>query len=202
MAKEDSRLDSSVKPANPISDSIIDNAKMSESQRAPLELAESSRDTHELSGFAAGIFDGAPDFSTILPSSLRTTGKRATSSWKSSPPSFPPTSPSASRSRCPPSAPMCKGSNSSPPPRPCRHRHRAPNSLPLRRPRPCPRRQGVLGNRPLHRQTRHHPLRNPLFRKRQSPRCGGQSPRAEPYGINPGDFQCIDTVAGRVLTSR
>jgi len=68
LAKEDSRLDSSVKPANPISDSIIDNAKMSESQRAPLELAESSRNTRELSGFAAGIFDGAPDFSTILPS--------------------------------------------------------------------------------------------------------------------------------------
>jgi len=116
LAKEDSRLDSSVKPANPISDSIIDNAKMSESQRAALELAESPRDAPELSGFAVGIFDGAQDFSTILPSSPRTTGKRATSSWKSSPPSFPPTNPSASRSRCSPSAPMCRRRNSSPPP--------------------------------------------------------------------------------------
>lgn len=185
-----------------MSDSIIDNAKISESQRAALEFAESSRDTRELSGYAAGIFDGAPDFSTILPSRPWTTGKRAMSSWKSSPPSFPPTNPSASRSRCPPSAPMCRRRNFSPPPRPCRHRHRAPNSFPLRRPRPRTRRQGVPGNRPLLRQTRHHPLRNPLFRKRQSPRCEGQSPRAEPYGINPGDFQCIDTVAGRVLTSR
>jgi alkylation response protein AidB-like acyl-CoA dehydrogenase len=50
-----------------MSDSIIDTSRMSEGQRAALELAESSRDTRELSGFAAGIFDGAPDFSTIFP---------------------------------------------------------------------------------------------------------------------------------------
>ena len=50
-----------------MSDSIIDTTKMSEGQRAALELAESSRDTRELSGFAASIFDGSPDFSTIFP---------------------------------------------------------------------------------------------------------------------------------------
>ncbi|MEP2775716.1 MAG: acyl-CoA dehydrogenase family protein [Luteolibacter sp.] len=50
-----------------MSDSIIDTSKMSEGQRAALELAESSRDMRELSGFAASIFNGAPDFSTIFP---------------------------------------------------------------------------------------------------------------------------------------
>jgi len=50
-----------------MSDSIIDTSHMSEGQRAALELAESSRDTRELSGFAASIFDGAPDFSIIFP---------------------------------------------------------------------------------------------------------------------------------------
>ncbi len=50
-----------------MSDSIIDTSKMSEGQRAALELAESSRDTRELSGFAASVFDGAPDFSSIFP---------------------------------------------------------------------------------------------------------------------------------------
>lgn len=50
-----------------MSDSIIDTSKMSEGQRAALELAESSRDMRELSGFAASIFDGAPDFATIFP---------------------------------------------------------------------------------------------------------------------------------------
>jgi hypothetical protein len=50
-----------------MSDSIIDTSKMSEGQRAALELAESSRDTRELSGFAASVFDGAPDFATIFP---------------------------------------------------------------------------------------------------------------------------------------
>jgi len=50
-----------------MSDSIIDTTNMSEGQRAALELAESSRDTRELSGFAASIFDGSPDFSTIFP---------------------------------------------------------------------------------------------------------------------------------------
>lgn len=50
-----------------MSDSIIDTTKMPEGQRAALELAESSRDTRELSGFAASLFDGAPDFSMIFP---------------------------------------------------------------------------------------------------------------------------------------
>lgn len=50
-----------------MSDSIIDTSHMSEGQRAALELAESSRDTRELSGFAASIFDGAPEFATIFP---------------------------------------------------------------------------------------------------------------------------------------
>ncbi len=50
-----------------MSESIIDTSSMSEGQRAALELAESSRDTRELSGFAASLFDGAPDFSAIFP---------------------------------------------------------------------------------------------------------------------------------------
>jgi len=50
-----------------MSDSIIDTTKMSEGQRAALELAESSRDNRELSGFAASVFDGVPDFSIIFP---------------------------------------------------------------------------------------------------------------------------------------
>ncbi len=48
-------------------DSIIDTSKMSAGQRAALELAESSRDTRELSGFAASLFDGSPDFSLLFP---------------------------------------------------------------------------------------------------------------------------------------
>ena len=47
--------------------SLIDTSKMSEGQRAALELAESSRDTRELSGFAASLFDGKPDFSLVFP---------------------------------------------------------------------------------------------------------------------------------------
>ncbi|GAA5481670.1 acyl-CoA dehydrogenase family protein [Haloferula sargassicola] len=50
-----------------MSDSLIDTSNMSEGQRAALELAESSRDTRELSGFAASIFNGTPDFSLIFP---------------------------------------------------------------------------------------------------------------------------------------
>ncbi|MFD2255792.1 acyl-CoA dehydrogenase family protein [Luteolibacter algae] len=50
-----------------MSDSMIDTSKMSEGQRAALELAESSRDMRELSGFAASLFDGAPDFSIVFP---------------------------------------------------------------------------------------------------------------------------------------
>jgi hypothetical protein len=50
-----------------MSESIIDTSHMSEGQRAALELAESSRDNRELSGFAASIFNGAPNFSIIFP---------------------------------------------------------------------------------------------------------------------------------------
>lgn len=49
------------------SDSIIDTSKMSSGQRAALELAESSRDHRELSGFAASLFDGSPDFRLLFP---------------------------------------------------------------------------------------------------------------------------------------
>ncbi|MBX3739890.1 MAG: acyl-CoA dehydrogenase family protein [Akkermansiaceae bacterium] len=47
--------------------SIIDTSKMSEGQRAALEMAEASRDSRELSGFAASLFDGAPEFGRIFP---------------------------------------------------------------------------------------------------------------------------------------
>ncbi|QTN33419.1 acyl-CoA dehydrogenase family protein [Akkermansiaceae bacterium] len=59
-----------------MSDSIIDTTKMTAGQRAALELAESSRDTRELSGFAASIFDGAPDFGSIFPFPVQTEGDR------------------------------------------------------------------------------------------------------------------------------
>ncbi|MFD0892317.1 acyl-CoA dehydrogenase family protein [Luteolibacter ambystomatis] len=45
----------------------LDTSKMSSGQRAAMELAESSRDTRELSGFAASIFDGKADFSLACP---------------------------------------------------------------------------------------------------------------------------------------
>jgi alkylation response protein AidB-like acyl-CoA dehydrogenase len=47
--------------------SIIDTSKMSEGQRAALEMAEASRDTRELSGFAASLFNGRPDFKRMEP---------------------------------------------------------------------------------------------------------------------------------------
>ncbi len=50
-----------------MNDSIIDTSKMAAGQRAALELAESSRDSRELSGFAASIFDGSPDFRLLFP---------------------------------------------------------------------------------------------------------------------------------------
>ncbi|MFT3991323.1 MAG: acyl-CoA dehydrogenase family protein [Luteolibacter sp.] len=52
-------------------DSIIDTSKMSSGQRAAMELAESSRDTRELTGFAASLFDGSPDFSLLFPFPLQ-----------------------------------------------------------------------------------------------------------------------------------
>lgn len=60
-----------------MSDSIIDTTNMSEGQRVALELAESSRDTRELSGFAASLFDGAPDFSIIFPFPVQSAEDRA-----------------------------------------------------------------------------------------------------------------------------
>lgn len=46
---------------------IIDTSRMSEGQRTALEMAEASRDSRELSGFAASLFDGTPDFNAIFP---------------------------------------------------------------------------------------------------------------------------------------
>ncbi len=57
--------------------SIIDTTKMSAGQRAALELAESSRDSRELSGFAASIFDGSADFRTLFPFPVQSEGDRA-----------------------------------------------------------------------------------------------------------------------------
>jgi alkylation response protein AidB-like acyl-CoA dehydrogenase len=57
--------------------SIIDTTKMSEGQRAALELAESSRDSRELSGFAASLFDGSPDFAPLFPFPAQTQSDRA-----------------------------------------------------------------------------------------------------------------------------
>jgi len=60
-----------------MSDSIIDTTKMSAGQQAALELAESSRDSRELSGFAASLFDGSPDFSTLFPFPLQSAEDKA-----------------------------------------------------------------------------------------------------------------------------
>ena len=51
----------------PSSDSLIDTSKMSRGQRSALEMAESSRDLRALSGFAASLFDGRPEFKSIAP---------------------------------------------------------------------------------------------------------------------------------------
>jgi alkylation response protein AidB-like acyl-CoA dehydrogenase len=47
--------------------SLIDTSKMSREKRAALEMAEASRDRRALSGFAASLFTGHPDFRTIIP---------------------------------------------------------------------------------------------------------------------------------------
>ena len=60
-----------------MSDSIIDTSKMSTGERAALELAESSRDTRELSGFAASLFDGTPDFGLLFPFPLQSAEDKA-----------------------------------------------------------------------------------------------------------------------------
>lgn len=48
-------------------DSLIDTSKMSAGQRSALEMAESSRDERALTGFAASIFNGRPEFASIAP---------------------------------------------------------------------------------------------------------------------------------------
>lgn len=45
----------------------IDTSRLSEGQRRALEMAESSRDTRELSGFAASLFAGYPEFQSLCP---------------------------------------------------------------------------------------------------------------------------------------
>jgi alkylation response protein AidB-like acyl-CoA dehydrogenase len=47
--------------------STIDTSAMSAGQRAALEMAEESRDTRTVSGFAASLFMGVPDFGKITP---------------------------------------------------------------------------------------------------------------------------------------
>lgn len=48
--------------------SVLDTSKMSEGQRAALEMTEAARDERDRNaGFAASLFDGAPDTATLLP---------------------------------------------------------------------------------------------------------------------------------------
>ncbi|HUF62372.1 MAG TPA: acyl-CoA dehydrogenase family protein [Verrucomicrobiales bacterium] len=47
--------------------SLIDTSKMSEGERAALEMAEESRDWRAISGFAGALFTGAPDFRRLCP---------------------------------------------------------------------------------------------------------------------------------------
>ncbi|MES2923419.1 MAG: acyl-CoA dehydrogenase family protein [Verrucomicrobiota bacterium] len=60
-----------------MSNSIIDTSKMAAGQRVALELAESSRDSRELSGFAASLFDGSPDFRPLFPFPVQNAADRA-----------------------------------------------------------------------------------------------------------------------------
>ena len=46
---------------------IIDTSNMSEGQRAALEMAEDSRDTREISGYAGSLFMGQTNFSKLFP---------------------------------------------------------------------------------------------------------------------------------------
>lgn len=55
----------------------LDTSKMSSGQRAAMELAESSRDTRELSGFAASIFDGKPHLGLVCPFPMQSQDDRA-----------------------------------------------------------------------------------------------------------------------------
>lgn len=56
---------------------VIDTSKMSEGQRAALEMAEDSRDSREISGFAGPLFMGNPDFSRITPFPAQSTEDKA-----------------------------------------------------------------------------------------------------------------------------
>lgn len=56
--------------------SIIDTSKMSSGQRAALEMAEGSRDTREISGFAGPLFTGDLDYSKIFPFPTQTPESR------------------------------------------------------------------------------------------------------------------------------
>jgi alkylation response protein AidB-like acyl-CoA dehydrogenase len=47
--------------------STIDTSTMSAGQRAALEMAEESRDARAVSGFAASLFMGVPDFAKVMP---------------------------------------------------------------------------------------------------------------------------------------
>ncbi|WP_276308400.1 acyl-CoA dehydrogenase family protein [Rubritalea profundi] len=53
--------------------SIIDTSTMSEGQRAALEMAEDSRDSREISGFAGSLFMGFPKLSRLSPFPEQTT---------------------------------------------------------------------------------------------------------------------------------
>ena len=55
----------------------LDTSKMSAGQRAAIELAEASRDTRELSGFAASIFDGRAKLGLICPFPVQADTDRA-----------------------------------------------------------------------------------------------------------------------------
>ncbi len=46
---------------------VIDTSKMSAGQRAALETAEAARDDSRATGFAASLFTGRPDWSSVLP---------------------------------------------------------------------------------------------------------------------------------------
>ncbi|RBP40463.1 hypothetical protein DES53_108170 [Roseimicrobium gellanilyticum] len=61
-------MNSTNTPSDENTKSVIDTSKMSAGQRAALEMTEAARDDRERNlGFAASIFNGAPDSSRLLP---------------------------------------------------------------------------------------------------------------------------------------
>jgi alkylation response protein AidB-like acyl-CoA dehydrogenase len=61
-------MNSTNTPPDENTKSVIDTSKMSAGQRAALEMTEAARDDRERNlGFAASIFNGAPDSSRLLP---------------------------------------------------------------------------------------------------------------------------------------